>query len=142
MYASYHNEARTHLSLGKDAPISRTIERFGRIIAEPMVGGLHHRYARIQFSVGTGLALPNRRRVRRQLRMVARPDFTQRARVFGTLSAFGIVGSVPPQPNPPDNSKELLAVVFGPPQHARLAESPWNHAGANYCAMPLSRKWS
>jgi transposase InsO family protein len=47
MYASYYNEARTHLSLGKDAPISRPIERFGRVIAEPMVGGLHNRYARI-----------------------------------------------------------------------------------------------
>jgi transposase InsO family protein len=47
MYASYYNEARTHLSLGKDAPISRPIARFGRIMAEPMVGGLHHRYARI-----------------------------------------------------------------------------------------------
>jgi hypothetical protein len=35
------------MSLGKDAPISRPIERFGRIIAEPVVGGLHHRYARI-----------------------------------------------------------------------------------------------
>ena len=41
------NEARTHLSLGKDAPISRPIERFGRVIAEPLVGGPHHRYARI-----------------------------------------------------------------------------------------------
>ena len=40
------SEARTHLSLGKDAPISRPIERFGRIIAEPVVGGLHHRYVR------------------------------------------------------------------------------------------------
>jgi hypothetical protein len=38
---------RTHLALGKDAPISRPNERFGRVIAEPMVGGLHHRYARI-----------------------------------------------------------------------------------------------
>ena len=47
MYASYYNEARTHLSLGKDAPISRPIARLGRIIAEPMVGGLHHRYGRI-----------------------------------------------------------------------------------------------
>jgi hypothetical protein len=47
MYASYYNETRTHLSLGKDAPISRPIEHFGRVIAEPMVGGLHHRYARI-----------------------------------------------------------------------------------------------
>jgi hypothetical protein len=47
MYAGYYNEARTHLALGKDAPISRPNERFGRVIAEPMVGGLHHRYARI-----------------------------------------------------------------------------------------------
>jgi Integrase core domain len=47
MYANYYNEARTHLSLGKDAPISRPIAHFGRIIAEPMVGGLHHCYARI-----------------------------------------------------------------------------------------------
>jgi hypothetical protein len=46
-YANYYNETRTHLSVGKDAPISRPIEQFGRIIAEPMVGGLHHRYARI-----------------------------------------------------------------------------------------------
>ena len=47
MYASYYNEARTHLSLAKDAPISRSIERYGRITTEPMIGGLHHRYARI-----------------------------------------------------------------------------------------------
>jgi hypothetical protein len=47
LYASNYNEARTHLSLAKDAPISRPIARLGRIIAEPMVGGLHHRYARI-----------------------------------------------------------------------------------------------
>jgi len=47
MYAGYYNEARTHLSLGKDAPISRSLERFGRTIAETVVGGLHHRYAGI-----------------------------------------------------------------------------------------------
>ena len=47
LYAGYYNKARTHLSLDKDAPISRPIDRFSRIIAEPMVGGLHHRYARI-----------------------------------------------------------------------------------------------
>jgi hypothetical protein len=46
-YASYYNEVRTHLSLGKDAPCTRPIERFGHIIAQPMLGGLHHRYARI-----------------------------------------------------------------------------------------------
>jgi len=46
LYASYYNEARTHLALAKDAPISRPIECCGRVIAEPMVSGLHHRYAR------------------------------------------------------------------------------------------------
>jgi Integrase core domain len=53
LYASYYNEARTHLSLAKDAPIRRPIEPFGCVAAEPMVGGLHHRYARAWFSVGT-----------------------------------------------------------------------------------------
>jgi len=46
-YASYYNQARTHLALGKDAPIGRSIERFGHIIPEPVVAGLRHRYARI-----------------------------------------------------------------------------------------------
>ena len=46
-YASYYNEVRTHLSLEKDAPCRRPIERFGDIIAQPILGGLHHRYARI-----------------------------------------------------------------------------------------------
>src|SRR6516162_10337969 len=46
LYASYYNEARTHLSLAKDAPISRPIKRFGRLTAELMVGGLHHRFPR------------------------------------------------------------------------------------------------
>src|SRR6266849_4497548 len=46
-YASYYNEVRTHLSLGKDAPCTRPIQRFGDIIAQPILGGLHHRYARI-----------------------------------------------------------------------------------------------
>ena len=35
------------MSLAKDAPISRPIARFGRIIAKPMVSGLHHCYARV-----------------------------------------------------------------------------------------------
>jgi len=46
-YADYYNETRTHLSLGKDAPMGRPLERFGHIVARPMVAGLHHRYARI-----------------------------------------------------------------------------------------------
>jgi len=46
-YARYYNEGRTHLALGKDAPCRRPIEREGDIIAQPILGGLHHRYARI-----------------------------------------------------------------------------------------------
>lgn len=46
-YATYYNQVRTHVSLGKDAPCTRQIERFGAIVAHPILGGLHHRYARI-----------------------------------------------------------------------------------------------
>ena len=46
-YASYYNEVRTHVSLGKDTPCRRPIERFGDIVAHPILGGLHHRYVRI-----------------------------------------------------------------------------------------------
>ena len=46
-YAIYYNEARTHVSLAKDAPCTRPIERFGDVVAHPILGGLHHRYARI-----------------------------------------------------------------------------------------------
>jgi putative transposase len=43
----YHG-ARTHLSLAKDTPDPRPVERLdqGRIVETPMVGGLHHRYTR------------------------------------------------------------------------------------------------
>jgi transposase InsO family protein len=46
-YSVYYNEVRTHLALDKDAPCSRPIERFGDIVAYPILGGLYHRYARI-----------------------------------------------------------------------------------------------
>ena len=46
-FTAYYNHARTHTSLGKDAPYTRPIERFGQVIAHPILGGLHHRYARI-----------------------------------------------------------------------------------------------
>jgi hypothetical protein len=38
---------RTHLSLNKDAPISRAAEKAGRIICRPILGGLHHQYGRM-----------------------------------------------------------------------------------------------
>jgi transposase InsO family protein len=46
-YMAYHNEARTHLSLNKDAPVPREVQGVGRIIAKPHIGGLHHQYVRI-----------------------------------------------------------------------------------------------
>ena len=45
-YAQYYNRARTHLSLGKDSPIHRPIQRQGSIISHPHLGGIHHEYAR------------------------------------------------------------------------------------------------
>jgi transposase InsO family protein len=43
----YYNETRTHLSLGKDAPLSRTVQRAGLVLRLPILGGLHHQYIRI-----------------------------------------------------------------------------------------------
>ena len=48
-YFDYYERTRTHLSLDKDAPISRPAQRpdIGPIVEIPQVGGLHHRYERI-----------------------------------------------------------------------------------------------
>jgi len=46
-YLKYYNEVRTHLSLEKDAPVSRAVERAGPILCRPVLGGLHHKYVRI-----------------------------------------------------------------------------------------------
>jgi len=46
-YATYYNDVRTHLALGKDAPARRPIQRFGEIAARPILGGLHHEYCRM-----------------------------------------------------------------------------------------------
>jgi transposase InsO family protein len=45
----YYHRSRTHLSLGKDSPVSRPVEnaKAGEVIALPQVGGLHHRYERL-----------------------------------------------------------------------------------------------
>ena len=45
-YQSYYNEARTHLSLHKDAPIPRAVQTVGRTLAVRVLGGLHHQYFR------------------------------------------------------------------------------------------------
>jgi transposase len=47
-YLTYYHHARTHLSLGKDAPTPRPGQAAsdGDVMAFPEVGGLHHRYER------------------------------------------------------------------------------------------------
>ena len=47
-YVAYYNEDRPHMSLGRDAPLSRAVQppSRGRVVALPRVGGLHHRYSR------------------------------------------------------------------------------------------------
>jgi hypothetical protein len=53
-YQKYYNEARTHLSLHKDAPILRAVQTVGRMLAVPVLGGLHHQYLERKFPTGTG----------------------------------------------------------------------------------------
>jgi hypothetical protein len=45
-YQKYYNEARTHLSLEKDAPIPRAVQAIGQTLAVLVLGGLHHQYVR------------------------------------------------------------------------------------------------
>ncbi len=46
-YARYYNGVRTHRSLNKDAPVSRSVQRTGVIRSRAFLGGLHHHYSRI-----------------------------------------------------------------------------------------------
>ena len=46
-YAHYHNGVRTHRSLNKDAPVSRSVQRAGVIRSRAILGELHHHYSRI-----------------------------------------------------------------------------------------------
>src|SRR5438874_5696763 len=47
-YFEYYERCRTHLSLEKDAPVSRPVElpSLGQVIEIPKVGGLHHLHSR------------------------------------------------------------------------------------------------
>ena len=45
-YGNYYNGTRTHLSLSKDSPLSREIQRGGRVKFVPHLGGLHYSLAR------------------------------------------------------------------------------------------------
>src|SRR5665213_3277882 len=46
-YATYDNEVRTHLSLTKDSPVPRAIQKIGRVVPQPILAGLHHHYVRV-----------------------------------------------------------------------------------------------
>ncbi|HEX9524026.1 MAG TPA: integrase core domain-containing protein, partial [Reyranella sp.] len=46
-YADYYNRARTHLALDKDAPLGRPVHAIGQVVNIPLLGGLHHQYARM-----------------------------------------------------------------------------------------------
>jgi transposase InsO family protein len=46
-YADYYNQIRTHRSLDKDAPVSRSVQRTGSIKSHAILGGLHHHYVRV-----------------------------------------------------------------------------------------------
>jgi hypothetical protein len=46
-YFDYYHAARPHQSLDDNAPRPREVEppKRGKVVAQPMVGGLHHRYS-------------------------------------------------------------------------------------------------
>jgi transposase InsO family protein len=46
-FAAYYNQARTHLALQKDAPLHRSVQRSGAIVAIPVLAWLHDQYVRI-----------------------------------------------------------------------------------------------
>ncbi len=53
-YKIYFNEDRTHSANGLDSPLGRETpesSRFGKLVAIPCVGGLHHRYSLIDEKV-------------------------------------------------------------------------------------------
>jgi transposase InsO family protein len=46
-YTRYYNNIRTHWSLDKDAPISRSVQRTEAISSHAVLGGLRRHYVRI-----------------------------------------------------------------------------------------------
>ena len=48
-YFDYYHNSRTHLSLDRNSPVPREVERpeRGCVLSVPQVGGLHHRYTRV-----------------------------------------------------------------------------------------------
>jgi hypothetical protein len=48
-FGDYYHDARCHQALDGNAPNPRGVEgpERGKVVAEPLVGGLHHRYRRV-----------------------------------------------------------------------------------------------
>ncbi len=44
---NYYNVSRTHMSLNKDSPVPRPVQPQGKIVSNPILGGLHHVYTRV-----------------------------------------------------------------------------------------------
>jgi len=57
-YDSYYKEVRTHLALDKGTPAFCRVQSAGNIAAFLHLGGLHHRYVRIQVFGKHGGDLP------------------------------------------------------------------------------------
>ena len=45
-YVNYYNVDRPHRSLGLQSPLPRSPTRDGTVFRQPVLGGLHHVYAR------------------------------------------------------------------------------------------------
>ncbi len=45
-FADYYNRDRPHRSLGLETPLPSCVRARGRVVSRPLLGGLHHVYAR------------------------------------------------------------------------------------------------
>ena len=53
-YSVYYNETRTHLALGNDAPLGRAVERFGAVVAIPVLSLLKSPKHRQRLEISRG----------------------------------------------------------------------------------------
>ena len=53
----YYNVSRTHMSLDKDSPEHRPIQKDGKIVSKPILGGLHHVYSRVAWTENLWIVL-------------------------------------------------------------------------------------